>query len=79
MGFVLFTDIIINKRIKNGILNQQYYYFTWWWVGGWGAITNRALLIILVTHCIENRVIRIDDAIIYKDPKVRNIFTGWFY
>lgn len=50
-----------------------------WGVEGGGVITNRALLIILVTHFIENRVIRIDDAIIYKDLKVRNIFTGWFY
>lgn len=33
-------------------------------MGVWGVITNRALLIILITHCIENRVIRIDDAII---------------
>lgn len=77
MVFVLFTDIVTNKRITNGILNQQYYYLTWFGAGG--VITNRALLIILVTHCIENRVIRIDDAIIYKDLKVRNIFTGWFY
>lgn len=47
--------------------------------GRGGGITNRVLLIILVTPCIENRVTPIDDAIIYKDLKVRNIFTGWFY